>query len=97
MEPRQEAEERLTFLEGTDRKIKDSSLRETILDLYTELIKDLDTSDYDTLFSLNDKQRYLHAIAIIFRQSVSTLMGEDEMQRLFGSNESMEAMFVIKK
>lgn len=78
-------EERLAFLEGTDRKINDAVLRETILSLYTEMIKDLDTNAHDTILSLNDKQRYVHARTIIFRQCASTVMGEDNMQHLFGS------------
>jgi len=86
-------EERLAFLEGTDRKINDAVLRETQYRLYAEMIKDLDTNAHDTILSLNDKQRYVHARAVVFRQYASTAMGEDNMQRLFGSNQSIEAMF----
>lgn len=83
----------MAFLEGTDRKINDAVLRETILSLYAEMIKDLDTNGQDTILSLNDKQRYVHARAVVFRQCASTAMGEDNMQRLFGSNQSIEAVF----
>lgn len=87
MDPRKEAEEKLSLLEGKERKIKDTEIRARILTLYTEMIRDLATNTRDMSLSIDDKQRYLDARVVLFRQSASTVMGEDEMHHLFGHNQ----------
>lgn len=89
-----EAEERLGFLEGRDKKIGDSEIRSRVLLLYADMLKGIKYAYTNASLSENDKCHLIMAYATLFKQEASTVMGESETQRLFGTDNDIDAYFL---
>lgn len=95
---RQEAEERLSFLEGAQGRIGEEEKRAAILKHYTQMIKSVNALPHSTVhLSLKDKQCAVFSESTRFRQEASSILGEDVMQQLFGSNEEISALLGMRQ
>lgn len=94
MDPTKEAEERLGFLEGRDKKIGDSEIRSHVLLLYADMLKGIKYAHTNASLTENDKCHLVMAYATLFKQEASIVMGENQTQCLFGADNDIDAYFL---